>query len=172
MEPTRKQVFENLIRAMCGGGQRIIFREAAMSRSTVLSVEPPPEDFGAVIGRQASHYRALEVLYLAAVDKQDGKTATLSVVTPDTRTEQRRTFRRDPTFTKEKLKALVRQVAEQVFDGGTIEVNDAIRDTFLVELTASGEHNPEIEESLKVVFNAVGKAHGVDVWLDLVQLSA
>jgi len=167
----RCETFKRIMDAMCAN-PRIIYSEVEMRNSITLTVEPSAACFGAVLGRSAANYHALELLFKIAVEKECGKEGRMVITTPDERHITRRLFTRNPDFGASRMTPLLRGIADLVFDGGTVECQDVTADTMVVELIIDAKESlpftdQQVQNALRVVFNAIGKANGREVRLDL-----
>lgn len=167
----RCETFKRIMDAMCPT-PRIIYREVEMRNSITLTVEPSPACFGAVLGKGAVNLHALELLFKIAVEKESGKEGRMVITTPDERDTTRRLFTRNPDFGASRMTPLLRELADLVFDGGTIECQDMTADTMVVEMLIDAKESlpftdDQVQDAFRVVFNAIGKANGREVRLDL-----
>lgn len=167
----RCETFKRIMDAMCPT-PRTIYREVEMRNSVTLTVEPSPACFGAVLGKGAANLHALELLFKIAVEKENGKEGRMVITTPDERDNSRRQFVRNPNFGAAQLTPLLRELADLVFDGGTIECQDVTSDTTVVEMLIDAKESlpftdDQVQDAFRVVFNSICKANGREVRLDL-----
>lgn len=161
----RAEAFQAMIEAVCGGGVKIPAREIRLAARVVLTVFPSARDFGSVIGKKAGTFRALEAIYDAA-SRKAGTAGNFVVERPDERVDGHRPFKRDPSFTSEHATQLLLRVA-RLIDPHTKAIGiEASSELIAVDVSMRCEDR--VKEAFKIVFNAIGKAHGRDLLVDFV----
>lgn len=156
-------LMEKICRKMVASPDVLNAKKTHIGPVTVLQIYASKEDTGRLIGSGAMHYRNLSKLFgaMAGTDK-----ISFSVEEPVTTRKSQL-----PAWNAKEQEALLEAVVIQIFkEQPAIEWKDT-GSTTLVSVSLprlwKNSHVSAIEESLKVIFEAIGRVNGriVNLWL-------
>jgi len=143
-----------------------------VGRSCMIKVQVHKADMPRAIGSGGLHHRALDTL-IAAIGIKYAVNMRVNLVEPEVgRPERYERFEASHNWNSEPVVALLRDICAAVFiTSAEVSAHDAADATTNLEVTVSAREPRKIIEpigkALQVLFNAIGKANGRIVLLDV-----
>jgi predicted RNA-binding protein YlqC (UPF0109 family) len=146
---------------------------AAVGRSWIIKIQLHRADTPRAVGERGSHVRALEMI-AAAIGAKAGANIRTQLLEPEVGLPERyHKFKPMESWNSAEVKAIAEQIAEHAFVApATVTIHDGEDFTSTLEIVVDRSENKNLastmQQAMQVVFNAIGKANGRILVVDVV----
>jgi predicted RNA-binding protein YlqC (UPF0109 family) len=164
-EALSQDILSRILREITLHPQHIRISNSPLGRTHTIKVQVHRGDMSRVIGSGGSHAQALTRL-VQMIGQKRGVVVNMRMLEPEIGEKDKyQPFEPREQWPKERAEAIMRDIAEAVFDHAVkVEAFDGEDYMSIIEVTVSSRENRQLvtllQETVTPLFNAIGKANG------------